>query len=206
MISDVYDSMVEAFRIYGCPAQVLLGEQYAWQHTGMLTVILWQTDDRYAPQIPSVPQGPMTNMGAINPRPVATRKCGAVARLWATAPEQRDPVDQYRANLAYLDALINQTIVVLQQLTSGIYVAQGGRSPEGNAGSVIAGLGYDLAFSVDVPIIDTAWPAQALSDCTRTWIHRPARAIVSIDGKVDPNPPYYQTGTQFEVPTPDQEP
>lgn len=199
MISDVYDQVVRAFRAYECPAEVFLGKQYLAQHTKTLRVVMWQDQDAFAPPLPSLPAARQaTQLQPINPRPVATRKCGVHAQLWATAPEQTDPADQYRANLAYLDALVNQFVVVLQQLTSGIYVVSGGQAPEGQDGADIAGLGYDMLFTIDVPVFDTPWPAQQLSKCSETWLERPATAEISVtgpsDGDVVPDP--------FIVPTP----
>lgn len=203
MISDVYDSMVEAFRRYGCPAAVYLGSQYQAQNTETLRVVLHQTIDQFAPPLPSLtPIATQQYMyGAINPRPVATRRCGVEAELWATAPLQRDPQDQYRADLAYLDALVNQFVVVLQQLTSGIFVVEGGQAGPGNGAAGSAGLGYVIKALIDVPVIDAAWPREQLDKCTETWAHRPARADITISGKVDPEPPHFQPQPPFRVPT-----
>ncbi len=204
MISDLYDSVVEVFRRYGCPAAVYLGSQYQSQHTETLRVVIVQETDSYAPPLPSLsPLATQQYMyGVINPRPVGTRKCGFFVELWATAPQQRDPQDQYRADLAYLDALINQFAVALQQTASGIHVLEGGQAGPGNGAAGSAGLGYVLRVSVDVPIIDAKWPAQQLSACTETWVHRPATADITIAGNVDPESPHYQPQPPFRVPTP----
>lgn len=202
MISDLYDSIVELFKVYGCPAPIYLGEQFKDQHTETLCVVLWQTDDKFTPQLASV-LPPITRALYLNPRPIATRKCGLNARLWATAPPQKDPQDQYRADLAYLDALVNQFAIALQQLASGISDIEGGMAADGNAAAVRSGLGYDLVCRVDVPVIDAPWPAQQLDECSKTWEHRPATALITISGKVDPEPPHFQPGTTFPVPTED---
>lgn len=203
MISDVYDSIVAAFKAYHCPAVVFLGAQYRDQHTSPMRVVMWPAGtDAFKPQNGSVLTDPQLRLWKpINPRSTATRGYAFLAELWATAPVQRRPGDQYRADLAYLDALVNQFAVVLQQLTSGIFTIQGGEAAESNAAAGVSGLGYTMAVQVDVPIIDARWPAQQLDACTKTWAEAPARAIISIDGKVDPEPPHYQTGEQFPVPT-----
>lgn len=199
MISDVYDSVVELFQRYGCPAPVYLGKQFADQNTEPLCVVMWQTDDKYGGQIASVTP---TQTGLyINPRPLKTRSCGLSVRLWASAPEQKNAQDQYRADLAFLDALINQFAIALNYIASGINEMSGGMAAAGNAASVISGLGYDLTCTVDIPIIDAPWPAQALDKCTETWVHRPGTAEITVSGKVDPDPPFYQPGIVFPVPT-----
>jgi hypothetical protein len=199
VISDVYDSLVHLFKAYGCPAPIYLGEHWKDQHLPPLSVVIWQTNDVFAPQGASVT--PLQRGMYINPRPVATRRCGLNAQLWATAPEQRDPCDQYRADLAWLDALVNQFVVGLQAIASGIHVVSGGVHAPGNAGSVRSGLGYDMTSMVDIPIVDAPWPAQQLDKCTTTWMYRPATAEITIAGNVDPNPPHYQPGIVFPVPT-----
>lgn len=205
MISDLYDSMVKAFAIYRCPAPIFLGRQFLDQHTGTMRVVMWQDQDTFAPPLPSLNATQQAGLRhAINPRSTATRKCGVVMNLWANAPRQSDPTNQYRADLAYLDALVNQCLVVLQQLASGIYVAKAGLAADGNQNADVAGLGYDLHLSVDVPVIDTVWPAQQLSECSRTWAQAPATAEIEIAKRVsDPlNPPTYAPEPPFTVPTP----
>lgn len=199
MISDVYDSVIEAFKQYGCPAPVYLGEQYADQHLAPLCVVMWQTDDLFTEQIASVTM-PMQSM-YINPRPIKTRRCGLRARLWATAKPQRNAEDQYRADLATLDALLNQFIVALQHTVPGIYELRGGHAAKGNAATVTSGLGYDLDCLIDIPIIDAPWPAQALDKCATTWKYGRGTAEITISGKVDPAPPYFQPAIVFPVPT-----
>lgn len=205
MISDLYDSMVRAFRAYGCPAPIYLGKQFADQHTGPFRVVLWQDADTFGQANPSLPAAAQAaTKQAINPRAVATRRCGVVANLWATAPVQRSAQDQYRADLAYLDALVNQVCVALQQLASGVFIMSAGMAAAGNDNADVAGLGYELRFSVDVPIIDAAWPAQQLSECTKTWIEAPATAEITIEKRVPPlDPPTYQGEPPFTVPTPE---
>ncbi len=200
MISDMYDSVVELFKHYGCPAPVYLGEQYATQHTETMCVVMWQTSDQFAEAVPSAPSPTQTGL-YINPRPLKTRRCGLKVRMWAKAPKQRNAQDQYRADLAWLDALVNQFCIALNYITAGINELQGGVAAAGNASAAVAGLGYDLTCLVDVPIIDAKWPAQALDKCTETWQHMPATAEITISGKVDPEPPYYQPGIVFPVPT-----
>lgn len=203
MISDVYDSVVDAFRRYGCPAVVYLGSQYQPQNTETLRVVLHQTIDQFASPLPSLnPIATQQYMyGAINPRPVATRRCGVEAELWATAPTQRDPQDQYRADLAYLDALVNQFVVALQQIASGLFVIEGGQAGPGNGAAGAAGLGYVVKAMIDIPVIDAPWPKEQLDRCTETWVHRPAVAEITISGKVDPEPPNFQPQPPFRVPT-----
>lgn len=199
MISDVYDSVVEVFKRYGCPARVYLGEQYASQHTETLCVVMWQTSDQFTEQLASVT--PSQAIVYIDPRPLKTRKCGVTARLWATAPQQRERGDQYRADLAYLDALINQFAIALHYIGAGINEMKGGMAAANNAAADVAGLGYDFQCSIEIPIIDAKWPAQALDKCTQTWLHHTATADITIAGKVDPEPPFYQDGIRFPVPT-----
>ncbi len=206
MISDLYDSIVEAFERYGCPAKVYLGEQYRSQHTETLRVIMWQGSSSPADSFgghSAASLSPTQRIQFVNPRPVATRKCGFSVELWATAPEQRFPADQFRANQAYLDALVNQFVAVLQQIASGVYTVQGGLAAAGNADADVAGLGYTLQCSCDVPIIDVAWPSQQLSECSKTWQYSGATAEVTIAGKVDPETPFYQNQPPFTVPTPE---
>lgn len=200
MISDVYDTMVELFKRYGCPAPVYLGEQYASQHIETMSVVMWQTRDKFAEKSPTLVVTPAQG-GYVNPLPIKTRRCGLAARLWATAPEQRNPSDQYRANLAWLDALVNQFCIGLHYIAQGISEFEGGVAAAGNAAADVAGLAYDLTCLIDIPIVDAHWPARALDKCTETWIHRPATAEITISGKVDPAPPFYQPGIVFPVPT-----
>lgn len=209
MISDLYDCTVECFRRYGCPAEVFLGEQYRAQHTSPLRVIMYMgttsPPDQFAPANPSVALLPtqtqmMLARGLpINPRPVATRHAGFSVELWATAPNQRNAADQYRANLAYLDALVNMFGVALQQLASGIFTIQSGLAAAGNADAAVSGLGYTMQCVCDVPVIDVPWPAQQLAECSKTWAHHAATATVSVTKEGDPpvvSPP------PFTVPTP----
>ncbi len=201
MISDVYDSVVQVFKAYDCPAVVYLGEQLADQHIAPLSVTMWQTSDQFIGQNASVPVGPDTPTGRlyINPRPLKTRRCGVTARLWAQATKQRSPQDQYRADLAYLDALVNQFCIALNYITAGINEIQGGMAAKGNAATVVAGLGYDLMTTIDIPIVDAKWPALALDKCTETWLHHTATAEISIAAKVG-DPPY-APNVVFPVPT-----
>ncbi len=201
MISDVYDSVVEVFKTYGCPAPVYLGEQFADQHLAPLCVVMWQTADQYAGQLASVPVGPDTPTGRlyINPRPLKTRRCGVTARLWAQAPQQRSPQDQYRADLAFLDALINQFCIALNYITAGINEIKGGMAAKGNAAASVAGLGYDLMTAIDIPIVDAKWPAQQLDKCTSTWLHHTATAEISVAAEIG-DPPFAPT-IVFPVPT-----
>lgn len=205
MISDVYDAVVEGFRRYGCPAAVYLGGQFFEQHTPPLRVVLKQTDDLFGPPLPSMGDTPTQQMmygNAMNPRSVGTRRCGLDVEMWATAPRQRDPQDQYRADLAYLDALVNQFAVVLQQIASGVHVLQSGVAATGNVSANAAGLGYMLKALVDIPIIDAPWPAQQLSRCSETWAHRSGSFVITVEGKVGGEPPY-QPQPPFTVPTPE---
>lgn len=204
MISDIYDALVQGFERYNCPARVYLGGQFHEQHTQPLRVVLKQTDDVFEKGTPSfTPTQQMLYGQAINPRPVGTRRCGLDVEFWAKAPQQRDPQDQYRADLAYLDALVNQFAVVMQQIAAGIHVFQGGAAAAGNVSANSAGLGYLLKALVDIPLIDAPWPAQQLSACTTTWAYRPADFIITVEGKVSPEPPYYQPQPSFRVPTPE---
>ena len=199
MISDVYDSVVELFNTYKCPAPVFLGKQYADQYIAPLSVVMWQTRDQFAEQIASYTP---TQRGLyVNPRPLATRRCGFTARLWATAPVQRNTQDQYRADLAWLDALVNQFVIALRYIGAGISAADAGMAAAGNAAADVSGLGYDLECHLDIPIVDAPWPAQGLDKCTETWKHSPATAEITVSGKVDPAPPYFQPGIVFPVPT-----
>ncbi len=196
MISDLYDALTKAFKRYGCPAPIFLGEQFRAQHTVPLRVVLWQGKDspadQYVPQNVSVPN-PTQRLQYINPRPVATRRCGFSAELWATAPTEKDPQDQYRANLAFLDALVNQFVVALQQLASGIYEVQSGRAAAGNADASVSGLGYTLQCVCDVPVIDAAWPAEGLNECSKTWAYGRATAEVDVDLQTKIDPPTFET-------------
>lgn len=200
MLSDVYDALRKALACYGCPAEVYLGGQYSSQHTSPLRVILIPAEDGFAPPNASVLGSPANTRQGINPRPIATRSCGVRCELWATAPEQRDPSTQYRANLAYLDALVNTALAALQQITPGITITSGGAPAENNVDSAIAGLGYVLSFSVDTPVFDAPWPAQQLSECSKTWTNAPATADVTVSARLG-DPPTFQPGNQFPIPT-----
>lgn len=203
MLSDVFDKLCANFAAYGCPAQLFLGGQFSEQHTAPLRIVFVQGEDAFNPPNASVLGGnPALTRQAINPRPIATRTCGVKAELWATAPQQRDPGAQYRADLAYLDALINTTIAALQQTVAGLTVLGGGASSENNVDAGRAGLGYVLNLSVDVPIIDAPWPAQQLSVCSTTWTNAPATADVTVSAQLG-DPPTYQPGPAFAVPTPE---
>jgi len=140
--------------------------------------------DQFTPELAST-FTPSQLLQYINPRPVATRKCGLSAELWATAPKQRNADDQFRANQAYLDALVNQYMCVMQQIVSGLFVVQSGLAAAGNADATVAGLGYRLQMLIDVPVIDAQWPAAQLDKCTETWAHRPGTAEVSVTGPGD---------------------
>lgn len=202
MISDVYDSTVELFKRYGCPAQVFLGPQWLDQYIPPLSVVLYQTRDQFGEQVASYTP---TQRGLyVNPRPLATRACGFTARLWATAPTQRNSEDQYRADLAWLDALVNQFVIALRYIGAGISSAEGGMAAKGNAAADVSGLGYELECRLDIPIIDAPWPAQGLDNCSQTWRHARATAEITVSGKVDPEPPFYQPGIVFPVPTPEE--
>ncbi len=201
MISDVYDSIVEVFKVYGCPAPVFLGQQFADQHTGTLCVVMWQNDDLFAEALPSVQIWPNQHM-YINPRAIKTRRCGLVARMWATSPTpHRSAQDQFRADTAYLDALINQFIVALQHSVPGIYELRGGKAAAGNAAADVAGLGYDLHCLINVPILDAAWPAQGLDKCTSTWVHGRGTAIVNVKAVPVVGGEPYPPNVTFPVPT-----
>lgn len=209
MISDLYDGIVHVFRQYRCPAVVYLGEQYRAQHTGGLRVVLWQGSqspaDQFLPKNESLATWPTQQLQLkaaqfINPRPVATRRCGFSAELWATAPKQRVAADQWRANMAYLDALVNQFAVALQHLASGVFMVQSGLAAQGNADADVMGLGYTLQVSTDVPVIDVPWPAQQLGKCSETWAYGPAVADVSVvDTQTEETHP-----PVFRVPTPEE--
>jgi hypothetical protein len=202
MISDLYDALVVVFKQYECPAAVYLGEQYRAQNTETLRVVMWPSGDKFTPQNGSVLSEPARRFWRpINPRSTATRKAGFEVELWATAPVQRNPVHQYRADLAYLDALVNQFAIAMQQIASGLFELAIGDSAPSNAAAGVAGLGYTLQCSVDVPVIDAKWPAQQLDACTKTWAEASGSATITVDGKVDPEPPHYQTGQTFTVPT-----
>ncbi len=203
MISDLYDSLVKAFRAYKCPAPIYLGEHFRSQHTVPLRVVLWQGKDSPADAFSGAVVAGLTPTQAIqyiNPRPVATRECGFSAELWATAPTQRNVENQYRANLAYLDALINQLVTALQQISSGVYRIQGGRAAAGNADATVSGLGYTLACVCDIPIIDARWPEKQLSECSKSWAYGPASADISIENQNDPP----TVSPRFTVPTPEE--
>lgn len=204
MISDLYDAICQAFKRYGCPAPIYLGEQWRSQHTIPLRVVMWQGKDspadQFTPQL-AASLTPTQRIQFINPRPVATRRCGFSVELWATAPNTKDTRDQYRANLAYLDALVNQFCAALQQLTSGIFEVESGRAAAGNADADVSGLGYTLQCLCDVPIIDVPWPAQQLDKCSETWAYGQASAEISVTTATEPpvvSPP------PFPVPTPEE--
>lgn len=203
MISDVYDSVVHVFREYGCPAVVYLGEQFADQHIEPMSVVMWQTSDEYTGQLASVAIDPNSPTGRIyiNPRPLKTRRCGVTARLWAQAKQQRDAQSQYRADLAYLDALVNQFCIALNYITAGINEIKGGMAAKGNASTVVAGLGYDLMTTIDIPIVDAKWPAQALDKCTETWLHHTATAEISVAAAPAVSKPPFPPTIVFPVPT-----
>ena len=206
MISDLFDSVVHVFARYKCPAVLYLGQQFTPQHTETLRVVMYQGEkspaDEFAPQS-AASLLPSQTIQYINPRPVATRRAGFSVELWATAPKQRQAQHQFRADLAYLDALLNQFIVALQQTASGVFVAKSGVAAPGNQDANVAGLGYTLQCSCDVPVIDAPWPAQQLSECSKTWAYGPARAEITIAGKVDTEAPFYQPQPPFIVPTPE---
>jgi hypothetical protein len=207
MISDLYDALVKVFRAYRCPATVFLGEQYAAQHTDTMRVVIFQGSsspaDQFRPPQPSLSPVVLTTLQHqfINPRPVGTRVCGFTAELWATAPPQSNPVNQFRANQAYLDALVNQLVVALQQISSGLYDIPGGLASAGNADADVAGLGYRMQCLCAMPVIDVPWPAQQLSACSKTWREAAATADVSVEGPKEGQivPPV------FRVPTPPEE-
>ncbi len=202
MFADVFDALVPAFKAYGCPAELYLGPQFVDQHTGTLRIVFIQTDDTFVGAVPS--QLPATQRG-VNPRAIATRMCGVTAELWATAPDQRDASKQYRANLAYLDALLNTLLACLQQLATGISVTTGGVAAPNNSDSGISGLGYTLAFAIAIPVTDTPWPT-ALVCAPNTWTEAPATAEITPSGRLDnsTDPPSYQDAFTFPVPTPEE--
>lgn len=200
MFSDVYDQIVQAFSTYGCPAQLFLGSQFIDQHTSTMRIVFVQAEDEYGPAVISAPQG--TNgwsRQGLNPRPIGTRACGVRAELWATAPTQSDPATQYRADLAYLDALVNMLVVALQQVAAGITITSSGAAAENNGDAGRAGLGYSLTFSVQVPVIDVPWPKQQLSECSRTWAQGPGTTTVSVDAQLK-SPPTSHNSPVFPVP------
>lgn len=204
MISDLYDALIDVFKVYGCPAKIFLGEQFRAMHTEPFRVVLWQGKDSpadtFGGALPaSVPAANRTQ--AIDPRPVATRLCGFSVELWAVAPQQRNAEDQYRANLAYLDALVNQFACAMQEISSGIFDLQGGRHAAGNGDVSVLGLGYTLLAVCAVPVVITKWPTQQLSECSKTWRHATATAAVVVQTEVKPDPPTFVSGPEFTVPT-----
>lgn len=202
MISDVYDAMCHAFERYGCPIPIYLGPQFLAQHTPTSRVVMFQSTDKFKPPSPAS-LTPTQRLQYINPRPVATRSCGLNAELWVTAPPQANAQNQYRADLAYLDALVNQFCVALQQLVSGLFDLEGGVCAPNNGAAARAGLGYLLSCSIDIPIIDAAWPAQQLGECSKTWAYAPATAEIEIAKQTGYNPPEFQPEPPFTLPTPE---
>lgn len=205
---DLFTAMKSAYCAYGCPVPIYIGPQWLQIHTETTRVILYQAQDVYEKASVSVPVGtPGYTRHGINPRPIATRKCGAIANIWASAPEQDDPDPvtkaerQYKADLALLDILINQTCVVLQQVAGGIHVLAGGMAEDGNAAASRSGLGYVMNFSVDTPIIDMPWSV-AIDACRKTWTEAPATAEITIEGAVDNSttPPGYQAAVTYVTP------
>lgn len=199
---DLFGAMKSAYCAYGCDVPIYIGKQFLQQHTEPTRVVLYQDQDLYTSPSVSVPVATRgyTPHG-INPRPIKTRRCGVVANIWASAPEQDDLERQYRADLALLDVLINQTILVLQQTVSGIYELASGGAADGNDQAMRSGLGYNLVFLVDTPIIDMPW-AVAIDACRKTWAESPATAEVTVAGAVDNSttPPTFQPGVTFETP------
>jgi len=210
VISDLFDSLCHAFKAYGCPAAMFLGEQWRAQHGPPLRVVIWQGNqsppDVFSPQNVASIQ-PSQRLQYINPRPVATRVAGFSAELWATSPPQKDPRDQYRADLAYLDALVNQLGAALQQISSGIFTMQGGLAAAGNADASVSGLGYTAQCTCAIPIIEAPWPAQQLSRCSETWAYGSATAEVGVVLQTGYNPPEFAPSSPpvFRVPTPPEE-
>ena len=202
MLSDVYDALVCAFKAYGCDVPLYLGKQFIDQHTEPLRVVIWQDADTFAPQQASVLQGQTGyNAQGFNPRPVATRTCGAVASLWASSPPQKDPSLQFRSDLALLDALINQVVIALQATVPGLFIVSAGLAADNNDQGARSGLGYELRFTVAVPVIDVPW-APVITHCAQTWREMAATAEVTPAGRVDTSttPPSYQNPYTFPVP------
>lgn len=199
---DLFSAMKSAYCAYGCDVPIFIGKQFLQQHTVTTRVVLYQDQDLFANPSVSVPVATQGyNAQGINPRPIKTRRCGIVANIWATAPEQGELERQYRADLALLDVLINQTILVLQQTVSGIYELASGGAADGNDQAMRAGLGYNLVFFVDTPIIDMPWSV-AIDACRKTWAQGPATAQVTVSGAVDNSttPPTFQPGVTFTTP------
>lgn len=194
MISDLYDAMVNAFLAYQCPVPIFLGEQYRYQHTAPTRVVMWQGKD--SPPDQFLPQNaasvtPTQALQYINPRPVLTRRCGFSLELWASAPPQRDPADQFRANQSWLDALVNMVGATLNQISSGVFTIQGGLAAEGNGDASIGGLGYTALCTCDIPIIEAPWPAEALNQCSKTWAYGSAEAEISVRMQNGYKPPTF---------------
>lgn len=200
-LADVVVALREQFKLRNCPAPILMGEQFNAEHAEPNRVVIIPTADTYGPKNPSIsPRG--TRNGFSNPRPIATRNQGCTVNLWAGAPTQADPTAQLDADYAALDSLINVFFASVNASVAGIFTIGAGENTVGQVANNHRGLRYQLQCVVAVPVLDIAWPAVAITDCTETYLHARVSADVDIDMTDGEET---ETLVSFTAPTPPDE-
>lgn len=161
-LPNVVDLIAADFVAESVPCTVLYGPDHMAEHHAIAPrIVIVPTDDTYGAaqyvQQNAFPSGNMAD--GQNPRPILTRIEGARATIWARGATQSDATLQQRADYDALHALINQFILSLHRANPGNYNVSSGNTTETTRVDRF-GYVYVLNFSVNVPIIDIAWPTE----------------------------------------------
>ncbi len=147
---DVADAIAADFAANSVTANVYFGPEFRAQDDAAGRVVIVPNKDSY---------DRLQHMGGSNPRPILTRKAGALAQIWAAAPANTAPLLKPAADWRALDALINQFLLslnnVLPQLGAANLIGEGTMNTK--TPHVAYGKQYDLQFWILHPIIDTPW-------------------------------------------------
>lgn len=181
-LEDVADFVREDFARVQCPAEVLFGAEHIAERgePPRLVFIPSEAPDRYEPPLGSqtsgfLPEafvlGPMTG---INPKPILRRIVSGVVRIWAAAPPSQNPqYNQRKLDQLALDCLINQTILSIKRACFGCEKILGGKQVQ-QVKNLNLGFVYELAFSVEIPIVDVPlFPPGYIDYATRTYPELP---------------------------------
>jgi hypothetical protein len=158
-LQDVVRAVAADFAANGCPARVLFGKQYIAENDSPNRVVFVQTDDTYQPN----------TFGGRNPREVYVRNVGGEAHIWAAAPPQADASLQPFKDQEVLDALVNQVVLSLYNIDSGPGVTITNGSETQGVQLVRFGLAYVLRFTVQIPLLDIAFPDLGIDQDVKTW-------------------------------------
>lgn len=166
MLSDLTDALATAFAAYGCPAPVLFGEQFKDENFDGSRVVVCPAKDSFSGKLASYTGATPAGKAL---RSFATRSQGAEITIFAAAPLNQDPLAQLRADHAALDALVNMTCLALSKVALGVTMSTDGEIISGEAVHVRRGLTYVMSITVDVPLLDVAFPKNAIKPCDVTF-------------------------------------